>query len=66
VRNLAAGTVGEVVLFASGLSWLAIITHSWQRAAFFGLYPFLFAEIMKVMIAAGAASRLRRSLSPSA
>jgi biotin transport system substrate-specific component len=61
-RNLLAGVVGEVVLFASGLSWLAIVTHSWQRAAYFGLYPFLFAEVMKVMIAAGVARRLQRSL----
>jgi len=62
VRNLTAATVAEVVLFAAGLSWLAILTHSWRQAAFFGLYPFLFAEVSKVMIAAAAAVRLRRSL----
>jgi biotin transport system substrate-specific component len=62
VRNLAAGAVAELVLFASGLSWLALMMHSWQRAAYFGLYPFLFAEVMKVMIAAGSARRLHRSL----
>ena len=44
-----------------GLSWLAIMTHSWQRAAFFGLYPFLVAELLKVTVAAAAALRLRRS-----
>jgi len=60
-RNILAGAVAELVLFASGLSWLAIMTHSWQRAAVFGLYPFLFAEVMKVMIAAGLGHRLRRS-----
>jgi len=62
VRNLTAGVTGEIVLFAAGISWLAIITHSWRQAAFFGLYPFLFAEISKVMVAAAAALRLRRNL----
>jgi biotin transporter BioY len=57
-----AGAIAEVVLFAGGLSWLAIMTHSWQRAAFFGLYPFLVAELLKVTVAAAAALRLRRSL----
>jgi len=62
VRNLTAAIVAEFVLFAGGMSWLAIMTHSWQRAAYFGLYPFLFAEVMKVMIAACAARSLQRSL----
>ena len=61
-RNLAAGVVAELALFAGGLSWLAVMTHSWQRAAFFGLYPFFFAEVVKVMLAAATALRLRRSL----
>jgi len=62
-RNLVAGAIGELVLFAGGLSWLAIVTHSWQRAVYFGLYPFLFAEVMKVMAAAAIAMRLRRTAS---
>ena len=62
VRNLVAGTIAELVLFAGGLSWLAVMTHSWQRAAFFGLYPFLVAELLKVTVAAAAGLRLRRSL----
>lgn len=60
-RNLLASVSAEVVLFAAGISWLAIMTHSWRQAAFFGLYPFLFAEVSKVMVAAAAALRLRRS-----
>jgi biotin transporter BioY len=62
VRNLTAAVAAEVVLFAAGVSWLVIVTHSWRQAAFFGLYPFLFAEVSKVMLAAAAAVRLRRSL----
>ena len=59
-RNVVAGAIGELALFAGGLSWLALLTHSWQRAAYFGLYPFLFAEVMKIMVAAAIALRLRR------
>ncbi len=58
-RNLAGAIAAEVLLFAAGLSWLAVVTHSWQQAAFFGLYPFLFAEVSKVMVAAALAVRLR-------
>jgi biotin transport system substrate-specific component len=61
IRNLLAGVAGEILLFAAGISWLAILTHSWRQAAIFGLYPFLFAEISKVMLASAAALRLRRS-----
>jgi biotin transport system substrate-specific component len=60
-RNLVAALVAEIVLFAAGISWLAVMTHSWRQAAFFGLYPFLFAEVSKVMVAAAAGRRLRRS-----
>jgi len=62
LRNLTGAVVAEVVLFVAGIGWLAVLTHSWRQAAFFGLYPFLFAEVSKVMIAAAAALRLRRSL----
>ncbi|HLI64284.1 MAG TPA: biotin transporter BioY [Terriglobales bacterium] len=61
-RNLTGAVAAEVVLFAAGIGWLAVLTRSWQQAAFFGLYPFLFAEVSKVMIAAAAAVRLRRKL----
>jgi biotin transport system substrate-specific component len=61
-RNLTGALAAEIILFAAGIGWLAVLTHSWQQAAFFGLYPFLFAEVSKVMIAAAAALRLRRKL----
>ena len=60
-RSLLAATVGEIVLFAAGLAWLTLWTHgSWWQAAHFGLYPFVFAEVAKVMAAAGLATRLPR------
>lgn len=61
-RNIVAGLVAEVILFATGIAWLAIVTQSWQRALAFGLLPFLFAEVMKVMAAAASARGLRRAL----
>jgi len=60
-RYAVAAVVGEVVLFASGLAWLTVWTRgSWWQAARFGLYPFVFAEVAKVMAAAGLGARLPR------
>ena len=60
-RYAVAAVLGEVLLFAGGLAWLSVWTRgSWWQAAHFGLYPFVFAEIAKVMAAAGLAKRLPR------
>ncbi len=60
-RALLASAAAEIVLFAGGVSWLMLIAHArFAQAAVFGLYPFVFAEIIKVMAASGAASRFRR------
>jgi biotin transport system substrate-specific component len=60
-RAAVAGIVAEIVLFASGIGWLALLTHSFSQAARFGLYWFVSAEIMKVMFAAALAVRIRRT-----
>ena len=60
-----AGLAGEVVLFIGGLSWLAVLTHSLSTAMKIGLYWFVFAEVIKVTMAAGVASRWYRHLSKS-
>jgi biotin transport system substrate-specific component len=59
-RAAVGGLLGEVVLFIGGLSWLAVLTHSVARAFRWGLYSFLFAEVIKVMMAAGIAARWQR------
>ncbi len=60
-RSLIAATIAEIVLFASGVAWLMAITHTpFLKAAGFGLYPFVFAEVMKVTASAGIASRFSR------
>jgi biotin transport system substrate-specific component len=56
-RAVMGGLLGELVLFTGGLTWLAVLTHSMAQAFRWGLYWFLFAEVIKVMIAAGIAER---------
>jgi len=59
-RAALGGLLGEVVLFTGGLTWLAVLTHSVAQAFRWGLYWFLFAEIIKVMMAAGIAVHWQR------
>ena len=60
-RAAAAGLMAEAVLFTVGIGWLAILTHSFAQAVRFGLYWFIFAEIIKVMLAASISIRLCRN-----
>ena len=55
-RAAVAGLLAEIVLFTSGISWLAVLTHSFAQAVRFGLYWFVFAEVIKIMSAAGIAA----------
>src|SRR5579862_7118604 len=59
-RAVAAGVLAEVVLFAGGLSWLAVLTHSFAQALRFGLYWFVFAEVIKIMLAGGISTAWQR------
>jgi biotin transporter BioY len=43
-----------------GLSWLAVLTHSFALAVRFGLYWFVFAEVIKIMSASALASGWQR------
>jgi len=58
-----AGLAGEIVLFAGGLSWLFALTHSLSQAIKWGLYWFVFAEVIKVMLAAAVADTFSRKFS---
>jgi biotin transport system substrate-specific component len=53
-RAALACLAGEVLLFTFGISWLYVLTHSFAKALSFGLYWFIFAEVLKIMFAAGA------------
>ena len=59
-RAAFAGFFAEIVLFISGLAWLAVLTHSVAAAFRLGLYWFVFAEIIKIMMAAGVAAQWQR------
>jgi len=59
-RAALAGLLAEILLFAGGLTWLFVFTHSLAKAAYLGLYFFVAAEVMKVMIAAAIAVRWQR------
>ena len=52
-----ASATAEIVLFAGGLSWLAVLTHSVSLAIKFGFYWFVFAEVIKVLMASALAAR---------
>ena len=66
LRAATAGLLAEILLFAGGLTWLYVFTHSLAKAAYLGLYWFLAAEVIKVMLAAAIASALARRPSRSA
>lgn len=59
LRAAVAGILAEILLFAGGLTWLFVFTHSLAKAAYFGLYWFVGAEVIKVMFAAAIAVRWR-------
>jgi biotin transport system substrate-specific component len=63
-KTFACATIAcllaEIYLFVGGLSWLAILTHSVGQAIRFGLYWFIFAEVIKIMCAAALASSWQR------
>ncbi len=56
-RAAIGGLLGELALFLGGLSWLAVLTHSVAQAFRWGLYWFVFAEVIKVLMAAAIAAR---------
>jgi biotin transport system substrate-specific component len=59
-----SAVAAELVLFAGGLSWLSVLTHSVSLAIRYGLYWFVFAEVIKVLMAAAVAARWHQRLSP--
>ena len=62
LRFAMAAIIGEVLLFVSGVSWLvAALQVPLAQATNWGIYPFVPAEIIKVMSAVGASLRLHRS-----
>jgi biotin transport system substrate-specific component len=65
VRAAIGGLLAEILLFASGVTWLFVFTHSLARAAYLGLYWFIGAEVIKILLAAAVAVRLQHRRSAS-
>jgi biotin transport system substrate-specific component len=62
LRYALAAIGGEVLLFICGIGWLMGAWHATlSQATSWGIYPFVPAEIIKVMSAVGASLRLHRS-----
>lgn len=64
LRAAVAGVLAEILLFASGIAWLTILTHSFAQAVRFGLYWFVFGEIIKIMMAAAISAGWRFAYRP--
>jgi biotin transport system substrate-specific component len=58
-RTAVGCLLAELVLFTGGIAWLAQLTHSASLAMRYGFYWFVFAEVIKVMMAAGLSSGWR-------
>lgn len=62
-RTLLASTGAELLLFAGGIAWFSLFAHMpAAKALSFTLYPFCFAEIIKIMSASALAPRVRSFL----
>jgi biotin transport system substrate-specific component len=62
LRSTVAALSGEALVFLGGILWLALAWHApVAKAAAWGIYPFAFAEIIKIMAAVAGSTRLHRS-----
>lgn len=53
--NFAAAMAGMLVIYLVGVSWLALMLGSWQKAWLGGVAPFILIDLAKAAVAAGAA-----------
>jgi len=62
IRFSLAALAAEIVIFAGGITWLMSLTHvTFAQAIHWGVYPFAFFEIIKILLAVGGSLRLQRS-----
>jgi biotin transport system substrate-specific component len=63
VRSLAAMTIGTLLLFMFGVSWLAVLL-GWQKAIAAGLTPFILGSVLKLALAAAVMPLAWKAVSP--
>jgi len=64
--SISAMLIGEIVLYAVGVPWLAAaLGISVQRALALGLYPFVLGDVLKLLAAAGLLPAAWRLTAPS-
>lgn len=51
LKSLAAMTIGHALIFVFGIAWLSMLM-GFERALVAGFYPFIFATILKTVLAA--------------
>jgi biotin transport system substrate-specific component len=60
VSDLAAMTVGSLIIYAAGVPWLTMATGmSFEKALTVGMFPFLIGDAVKVIAAAFIAKTIR-------
>lgn len=58
---IEGAAIAEIVLFISGVSWLMVLSGTpLSKAAAFGLYPFVPAEVLKIAVAAAIVATWER------
>lgn len=63
--DVIAMAVGDIMLYACGVTWLKILTGmSFGKALAVGLYPFIPGDILKFAAAVPVAKALRRIMAP--
>ena len=61
-RFALAALAGDAVIFAGGLAWIFALTHSVSQTIRYGLIWFVFAEVIKILFAAGIRMRMKNGV----
>ena len=46
--------IGNIVIYAFGVTWLSSVIGSFDKALQFGLLPFIYGDVLKIVIATAA------------
>jgi biotin transport system substrate-specific component len=61
--DIIAMTAGSIIIYAAGVPWLKAVTAmSWPKAFSLGMYPFIIADMIKIIAAGFIAKALRPAI----